>query len=382
MNKKNATALALGLFLSFSAVQPVLASPQQAIQEKLNRIEQQKQDAREKIASLEKQLAEVAAKIERIETESKKTQAEINQLKEQIIKTQKRIEKREELLKERVRIMYQNGGTVNYIEVLFGSESFGDFISRVFALNLILEQDHRLLQEHQEDKRKLEQAKKEIAKKLEKLQAQYDKVARLKADLQKKRQEALALLDKLQGQEAGLRERLAAIVQRYESQPLVTVAQEPKTESAAAQVSALTQSTAPQSNVVASGSIQKMIRLSKKWIGNSVYMMGGGRTAAQIANGIFDCSGFVHWAFAQIGVNVGWSTSILQYQGVPVSPSELRPGDLVFFNTYKHNGHVGIYIGNGKFIGSQSSTGVAIVDMSNPYWSARFDGYARRIIHE
>jgi cell wall-associated NlpC family hydrolase len=40
----------------------------------------------------------------------------------------------------------------------------------------------------------------------------------------------------------------------------------------------------------------------------------------------------------------------------------MQPGDLVFFNTYKKDGHVGIYIGNGKFIGSQSSTGVEIAE--------------------
>ncbi|HET7658707.1 MAG TPA: C40 family peptidase, partial [Bacillales bacterium] len=131
----------------------------------------------------------------------------------------------------------------------------------------------------------------------------------------------------------------------------------------------------------ASGSIADMISASKQWIGNSVYVFGGGRTQAQIQNGVFDCSSFVHWAYSQIGVNVGWSTSSLSHEGTAVSSSSMQPGDLVFFNTYKHNGHVGIYIGGGQFIGAQSSSGVSIESLSNPYWSAHFSGTVRRIIH-
>ena len=57
----------------------------------------------------------------------------------------------------------------------------------------------------------------------------------------------------------------------------------------------------------------------------------------------------------------------------------MKPGDLVFFDTYKIDGHVGIYIGNGQFIGSQTSTGVAIVRMTSGYWADVFNGRVRRI---
>jgi hypothetical protein len=57
----------------------------------------------------------------------------------------------------------------------------------------------------------------------------------------------------------------------------------------------------------------------------------------------------------------------------------MQPGDIVFFDTYKKNGHVGIYVGNGKFIGSQSKTGVAIADMSSGYFKKKFNGVVRRV---
>ena len=74
------------------------------------------------------------------------------------------------------------------------------------------------------------------------------------------------------------------------------------------------------------------------------------------------------------------STETLKHLGETVFPSEMQPGDLVFFDTYKTDGHVGIYIGNGKFIGAQTSTRVAIADMTpGSYWAEVFNGRVKRI---
>jgi cell wall-associated NlpC family hydrolase len=62
----------------------------------------------------------------------------------------------------------------------------------------------------------------------------------------------------------------------------------------------------------------------------------------------FDCSGLVSWAFKQVGVTLPRSSRQQAHVGTPVSRSELRPGDLVFF--YQPVSHVGIYVGDGKMI--------------------------------
>ena len=125
----------------------------------------------------------------------------------------------------------------------------------------------------------------------------------------------------------------------------------------------------------ASDAISIVTSVGMKYIGNSVYVWG----AQDPVNGYFDCSGFVNWAFKQAGYSIGRSTSSLSTEGTKVSVNDMRPGNLVFFDTYKKNGHVGIYLGNGKFIGSQSR-GVGIADMTSGYYKDKFSGHVRRII--
>ena len=125
--------------------------------------------------------------------------------------------------------------------------------------------------------------------------------------------------------------------------------------------------------------IQTVINAGNKYIGNSVYVFGGGRTAADIAAGRFDCSGFVSWAFRQGGYSVPASTDALKSAGRQIPASQMQPGDMVFFDTYKKDGHVGIYVGGGKFIGSQSSTGVAKASLTSGYWKTVFNGRVVRV---
>lgn len=124
-----------------------------------------------------------------------------------------------------------------------------------------------------------------------------------------------------------------------------------------------------------------LVDVGRKWIGNSTYVFGGGRNPYDVAHGLFDCSSFVYWAFKEAGKDLGpvGTTDTLKRMGKTINPKNIQPGDLVFFNTYKIDGHVGIYAGNGKFIGSQSSTGVAFADMTTGYWHSKFNGRVKRL---
>lgn len=89
----------------------------------------------------------------------------------------------------------------------------------------------------------------------------------------------------------------------------------------------------------------------------------------------FDCSGFVRYVYAHFGVPLAHSTYAQFDLGRRVSRSSLRPGDLVFFDG---EGHVGIYIGNGRFIHApHTGTRVRIETLAG-WYSSRFTG-ARRL---
>lgn len=104
------------------------------------------------------------------------------------------------------------------------------------------------------------------------------------------------------------------------------------------------------------------------------YSWGGGgaggasRGIAQGANTVgFDCSGLVQYAFAKYGVNVPRVTYDQFRAGTPVPTSAMRPGDLVFFHPGANGpGHVGIYIGNGKYLQApQTGDVVKVSDLSS-----------------
>lgn len=97
-----------------------------------------------------------------------------------------------------------------------------------------------------------------------------------------------------------------------------------------------------------------------------------------------DCSGLVRYVFQQVtGVTLPRTSKELSRLGNSVASTDLAPGDLVFFNTRRQpNSHVGIYIGNERFVHAPSQGGeVAISDMQESYWKKRFNG-ARRMLTE
>lgn len=95
----------------------------------------------------------------------------------------------------------------------------------------------------------------------------------------------------------------------------------------------------------------------------------------------FDCSGFVSHVFREgLGLMLPRSSKEMSRSGQEVDRDELRPGDLVFFNTMRHAfSHVGIYLGDNQFVHAPRSGGrVRIEDLRQGYWMKRFNG-ARRI---
>lgn len=93
----------------------------------------------------------------------------------------------------------------------------------------------------------------------------------------------------------------------------------------------------------------------------------------------FDCSGLTQYVYNKFDVDISRTTYTQVGEGTKVKRSDLKAGDLVFFNTESSNSHVGIYIGDGEFIHApRTGKPVMISSLSDGYYSARY-ATARRI---
>lgn len=115
--------------------------------------------------------------------------------------------------------------------------------------------------------------------------------------------------------------------------------------------------------------LSMVVETSQKYIG-APYAPGGESPAG------FDSSGFVQYVFKQHGISLPRSTGELFKEGTAVK--DLLPGDLVFFNTSGSGvSHVGIYLGNDRFISTTVNKGVKIDHLEDSYWAPRFIGGKR-----
>ena len=92
----------------------------------------------------------------------------------------------------------------------------------------------------------------------------------------------------------------------------------------------------------------------------------------------FDCSGLVFYSHARAGLHAPRTVAEQKSSAIPLRAAELRPGDLVFFETDYKGGHVGIFVGDGRFIHAPSSGGRVRLDrLDAPYWRHHFSGGGR-----
>ncbi|OLP65309.1 Peptidoglycan DL-endopeptidase CwlO precursor [Bacillus pumilus] len=404
--------------------------------EELSKLEAKQKALALKLKEIDEKALKTSGQIEEKQAENEKTKKEINTLKKEIADTEKRIEERSEFLKKRVRALQENGGSTKYIDVLLGAKSFSDFISRAGAVSTLINADSEIIKEQEKDKAELQKSENELNTKLEDVQKTLSKLETLQSDLNQQLDEKDKLFKQVKEQKGSATSEISELnsqsdsiasekdatiaAQKQAEQEAKEAAQKEKEEKAPtkqrqsnvqAEDNSSTNNSSPSSSnknrssnnnknssspskkpstgggsPVSSnvGGIEGAISTGSTIVGQSPYKWGGGRSQADIAARRFDCSSFVRWAFASAGINLGpvggTTTDTLVGKGRAVSASAMKRGDLVFFDTYKVNGHVGIYLGNGTFLNDNSSRGVSVDSMSNVYWKKAFKGVVRRVV--
>ena len=121
--------------------------------------------------------------------------------------------------------------------------------------------------------------------------------------------------------------------------------------------------------------VNKIINLAKQKLGRK-YVWG-----AVGKRGTFDCSGFTSYVYKKIGIHIPRTSRNQAKYGKYIARNNLKKGDLIFFDTSKHRkgyvNHVGIYLGNGKFIHASSAQKKVVVSNLSKFYAQRYVG-ARR----
>jgi peptidoglycan DL-endopeptidase CwlO len=250
------------------------------------------------------------------------------------------------------------------LAVLLGSTSFEDLLNRVEAINSTSTQDASIVRQVTSFKAAVQRHRTELrnahAEQQQVVAAKAAQKQRIESQLAQRRQ----LLSSIRSEIAQMKAAERAQQRRLAAAAQVRLA---NTTSAPAEGIGVGAST-PEGSTVAPPNVHGgVVGIAMRYLGVP-YVWGGSSPRG------FDCSGFVMYVFAQIGVSLPHSSYAMFNMGAPVSISQLQPGDLVFFSGASH---MGIYIGGGQFIHAPHTGDVVKISSMSGYYSSAFVGGRR-----
>ena len=276
-------------------------------------------------------------------------------------------------LMARLYSLYVNGAP-NTIDVIAGATSISQMIDRAESAQVLSDQDAALGQQAlsferavQRRERQLQRLKRTREKALAELEAKKRTVQSELAQQKRLLSSINTTVQHLQQQEAARERRLQAAAEARLQKELAAQ------RAAAARTSAQPSSSPgivppPVSVPVGNPGVghPQAAQIVLQYLGVP-YVWGGSSPSG------FDCSGLVMYVYAQLGISLPHYTVAQWNATLPISSSQMEPGDLVFFYGL---GHVGIYIGNGQFVDAPHTGSVVRIDSLGAFGG--FDG-ARRV---
>ncbi len=262
--------------------------------------------------------------------------------------------------------MYTSQGENTGLEVLLGASSLDDLMARIDTVNRVSDQGTEVLKQ-------VKVFRAAVRTRQARLQNAHVEQARLVA-------ERSAQKASIEGQLSQRKQLLSSIkseigrIQAAERAQQAQLAAEARarlsTNGAAVLDASAGAISTPNAPIYAPppGKYGGVVGIAMRYLGTP-YVWGGASPAG------FDCSGFVMYVFAQVGVSLPHNAAAQYGYGMPVSMGQLQPGDLVFFNGL---GHDGIYIGGGQFIHSPHTGDVVKISSLTGWYSSTFVG-ARRL---
>jgi peptidoglycan DL-endopeptidase CwlO len=247
---------------------------------------------------------------------------------------------------ERLRDLYVNGQGDSTLEVILGSRSLDDIITRLDAIERVSKQDSQIL-------RTVKAYRKEVETRRENLKDARSKQAQIVAQKAAEKQSIESQIAEQNQLLASVKDEIAKLRAEEARRQAALAAQAQARAQAAAQLAQQASQEASQQTYAQTFDVPaldpnapaprfgQVVGIALQYLGVP-YVWGGSSPATG-----FDCSGFVAYVFAQVGVYLPHHAASQYAYGTPVSYDQLAPGDLVFFSGL---GHVGIYIGGGQFV--------------------------------
>lgn len=257
---------------------------------------------------------------------------------------------------------YQSGGGVSMTTQLVASGDSGQFLSKLATIQNVTERTSVQFQDFQAEQARLKSMKSQAEADRATIESQRNQQAKLLADAKKKEQEAKQVVDRLTAQQrAELKRQQAAEAQAAAAHAVSRSAGRPTDQQSALgqPSSSSTQASQTGSQVPipdpshgVSSRAQSALNFALAQLGKPYIWGGTGPTD-------YDCSGLMMASWGKAGVSLPRTAAAQYAAGTPVSTSDLQPGDLVLF--YPGITHVGMYIGDGKFIHASSPrTGIKV----------------------
>jgi cell wall-associated NlpC family hydrolase len=296
-------------------------------------------------------------------------QAEQRRNKRRLVIARSNYAKAQAALQGRLVALYQ-AGEANVVEVLLGATSFTQVVDRVEAVTRVSEEDARIAREVRAFRAEIRRREHELARaRAEQAQVVAERAARRRL-IERQLAERQRLLAQVKDEIARLEAAEAERQRRLEEQARERLQGQAAAGTAAAPSGTTAAPSSPDVGAAPPARYGGVVGIAMRYLGTP-YRWGG----ASPSTG-FDCSGFVMYVFAQVGVSLPHNAAAQYSYGSPVSRSQLQPGDLVFFNGLGHNG---IYIGGGQFIHSPHTGDVVKISSLGESWYASTYVGARRL---
>ena len=270
-------------------------------------------------------------------------------------------------LANRLLALYKSGDD-NVLEVLLGSRSLSELLERVDTISRVSAEDSRVISEIRSYRAEIKRREKKLAI----ARVQQEQVLAERAERRRviegqlaERQRLLASIkdqiEKIKAEEAERQRRL-----QEQAQQVVDQQQSGGSSGSTVSTPAADGATGSSPPPATHGGV---VGIAMSYLGVP-YVWGGASPSG------FDCSGFVMYVYAQVGISLPHNAAMQYGYGSPVSRDQLAAGDLVFFDGL---GHVGIYIGGGSFIHSPHSGDVVKISSLSDSWYASTYVGARRL---